>query len=294
VERLTVVAGPWAYTNYMTTNLYASYFSQWAKCDTAKRILSASLADGKWVYPAGSYAPDTLAVVNKSNLLAKFSLPTNWWDVTPRFNFAMETNGWRFIPAVASNVVWAVAIQGEDTVGVTNEARYYGHGETNTSLADAYNLSISDYSAAVPVSRYTWAYSYVYYVGGVNGYRSDLEKNYCDLYDAFAVLPHITNCSFLGTAFVKVDSFSYGDFETHGDNVSTNYLEYITWTNSIGQDRGDVFKICTSEIADHPESTTNSVSQGWALNTTGIADSNIVFLYRFNAPGLTNGFKWFR
>jgi len=109
VERLTVVAGPNAWTNYITTNIWQSYFSQWAKCDAAKRILSNAVANTGWIYPAADWTPESFERVTHTGLLAKVGAPTNWWTSTPRFNLAMESNGWRFIPDIQSNIAWRTA-----------------------------------------------------------------------------------------------------------------------------------------------------------------------------------------
>jgi len=148
VERLTVVAGPTAWTNYATTNIWCDYFKQRTKCHAAKNILWASLPAGveKWVFTNADFSPTNYVTITRTGLLARCGLPTNWWAVTPYFNLATETNGFRFWPLVLSNMVWMGYPVALDDVGATNQYWMEGLGDAvETSWEDAYNDAASKF-----------------------------------------------------------------------------------------------------------------------------------------------------
>ena len=106
VERLTVSVGPQAWTNYITTNLWASYFSQGTKLKASKNMLKAAVDSGGWVRPVSPWHPTSSIPVTASNLLVWAGAPSGWWTNHPYVNVAGVSNGWRFWPDVASNVQW--------------------------------------------------------------------------------------------------------------------------------------------------------------------------------------------
>jgi len=297
VERLTVVAGPWAYTNYMTTNLYASYFSQWAKCDTAKRILSASLSDGKWVYPAGSYDPDTLSVVTKANLITTFGLPTNYWDVTPRFNLAVETNGWVLIPGIMSNVVWTKTAHAVDG-GYTN-AFWAGYLETNTWAAatngaeGSWALDISDYSGLLDPNE-PCRFSEGYNVGGTD-YAAWLINNTV-LYSSQFLSTNYAHSADLWAKATSKSLYSLNEtFDSQGvSGVSTNWSVIkrtnetwaSSWDYSVGE--GGFTNASIPSWVSEP-SEDSDLALGFVVSY-----SETPYYYMVTKWNGTNGFKWFR
>jgi hypothetical protein len=269
VERLTVVAGPDAWTNYITTNIYASYFSQWAKCDAAKRILSAAVVGGYYVFPTTNFVPDNAVYVGKSNLLARMGAPTNWWDVTPRFNLAMETNGWRLMPAAMSNVVW---IQDGWPSGVplvfneTNAVLYQGAGTnwgTSGGSPDYFN-----YAQATTASNFTRKSSYFYWSSA-----SSFQGLYLD------------SIEFCGVTLARVTGLD--DFDSQGDSVSTNFYKVLDWTNSVGGESPSF--MMHADRTNRPPNWSGSVNLGWIFDGQDQIYSSA--LYKYN--GTTNGFKWF-
>jgi hypothetical protein len=144
VERLTVVAGPDAWTNYVVPEIYSNFFAQWTKCQAAKTMLGAAIEAGDWVFTSDPYAASNSTAITKSNLMDRMGVPTNWFDVTPRFNLAMETNGWRFIPTAMSNVVWTASDSSWSTTKV--EALSQADGWI---VNEDYNVTTSYYGSAL-------------------------------------------------------------------------------------------------------------------------------------------------
>ena len=263
------VAGPLAYTNYMTTNLYASYFSQWAKCDTAKRILSAAVVGGYYVFPTTNFVPDNAVYVGKSNLLARIGAPTNWWDVTPRFNLAMETNGWRLMPAAMSNVVWIQDGWPSPVVMIFNE--------TNTTLYQGAGTNWGSTGGSPDL------FNYAQFTTASNRTRKSSDF-YWSIDSAFFGLP-VDQVEFVGEAVVRVTGLD--EFNPQGDPVSTNWFPVLLWTNAIGG-TSPSFNLHADRTAQ-PTNYNASVDLGWIFD--GLSESYSSALYKYN--GTTNGFKWF-
>ena len=134
VERASVTTSPKIWTNVTYSSLYGNWFSQRTKCVAAKTILSNAVAYGAWIFPTNSYNPDMGMRVTHSNLLARVGAPTNWWVSTPWFNLASESNGWRFMDSIQSNVVWTEA-----------QVDYYPVTFTNTAQMMKFNVRPDEY-----------------------------------------------------------------------------------------------------------------------------------------------------
>jgi hypothetical protein len=270
VERLTVVAGPDAWTNYMTTNLYASYFSQWAKCDAAKRILSAAVVGGYYVFPTTNFIPDNAVYVGKSNLLARIGAPTNWWDVTPRFNLAMETNGWRLMPAAMSNVVWV-----QD--GWPSSLPIW-YSETNAQLSQINPGGTWSTAASSPdLMNFAWA-------SATNDAKRQASDFYWTIGATFMGQP-LDGIEFVGESAVRVSALD--TFDTQGDPVSTNFFTVLVWTNAVGG-VSPTWNLHTNQTAQPTNISAGKI--GWSYDAFGEYGSSMLLKYN----GTTNGFKWFR
>jgi len=292
VERLTVVAGPWAYTNYMTTNLYASYFSQWAKCKTSKTILKAAVESANWYYADPASMP-TGVTITATGLLARISAPTNWFDVTPRFNLSQETNGWALMPAAQSNVVWLL---GPSPSGaVTNGMRYYAFGESNSydnAFIDASNNWYTSASGNSTIKSFTKSYSNTAYHVDVNRYVGDL-------YVSGFTTPHHTNVGAMVDIYNYVTPYNAGGtaiYDAQGDDVpsSEGYRFLAVWTNYPGALKSPPFSLTLVGTAYPPPAygSSDSVFYGWEINSGSVVPPRpFRTIHRFNAT--TNGFKWF-
>jgi hypothetical protein len=275
----------------MTTNLYASYFSQWAKCDTAKRILSAAVETGAYLYPDAALMP-TGAVITTSGLLTRIGAPANWWTNTPRFNLAMETNGWRFIPAAMSNVVWAKA----NGWGHTNDVYAYSVGYSDVSYDDAYADANTYYPDAVLTNSFYEPQSVALMYGpaylGASQYGAQLERHHGDI---FAVLSGNSiqfeaSCSLYlktttNTLFGPTESY----YDAQGDSVSQAYTNLLSWVNAAGAITSAPVRIgdypMTTSLASRTNPTDDYIANtGWQID-------DLCTVLKYIGP--TNGFKWF-
>jgi hypothetical protein len=308
VERITVIYGPDFYTNYVTTNIWKDYFAQWVKCDAAKRMLSESLSDGKWVYPKNSYAPDTLEVVNKSNLLAKLSLPTNWFEVTPRFNLAMETNGWMFIPDIQSNIVWR---------GFTSDfyhsfmIRTNGQSALWYAVTNNYELTNELYNIAVAAGPS----NYTENAGGQSWVTYDYPNLEIMMYKVKQDYQFNSQIYAYSNAWRKgyelelynLASRESGEsterypliFDDQDDAVFTNWTAVTNFTMDAYELTSPILQYGPTEITNPPPRwfegfDTDVFEYGWKGYQLENNDARFFALLRYNADGLTNGFKWFR
>lgn len=310
VERLTVVAGPMAWTNYAVTNIYASWFSQYAKCQAAKNMTGAAVDGGYWVYPSTNYSPDTSQTVTRSNLLARYSLPTNWFDVTPRFNLAMETNGWRFYDALSSNVVWMTSPAHSEW---SNSVTLYATNSYPTNiLSEAWAQASGNWHIRTNASFIggPGADSVSYFSGG--NYEVSLFREYGDVFVSnlflFAVNAQATNKDAVSTLYAltsipNVYGSVEGDYSAQDDSsVPTNeaHAFVVTWTNYAGAyTPSPSVRMGTADTNTPPQDVNGSIvdqsyfDTGWVLDDW-ISEASSVILHKFNDPSLTNGFKWFR
>ena len=299
VERLTVVAGPDAWTNYVTTNIWKDYFSQWAKCKESKVILKAAIESANWYYADAAEMP-TGTLITATGLLARISAPTNWFDVTPRFNLSQDTNGWVLMPAAQSNVVWLL---GPGPSGaVTNGMRYYAFGESNSydnAVIDASNNWYTSASVNVMLKSVS---KVNFYAGDI--YQSSLDRYVGDLYvSGFTSYNHTNREAF-------VDVYNYISpydrlggtviYDAQGDSVpsSVGYRFLATWTNS-GSLASPPFSLTLVGGSyppmnyGVPTNTSEVVYCGWEIKpSAAYTPRPFRTIHRFNAT--TNGFRWFR
>ena len=300
VERLTVVYGPDYFTNYVTTNIWKDYFAQWQKCDAAKKILKASIDSGRWIYVDYADLP-TNATMTATGLLQRVSAPTNWFDKTPRFNLAMEINGWVLFPAIMTNIVW---MTGPSPSGaVTNGMRYYAFGTSNTydnAVADA----LGKWSTTQGPGSSTLK-SYVILATVGEDKTAALNRYDGGLYVSGFSTPHNTNFSAYVWIYNYVSEYSGGGvsvYSAQDDDVpsSPGYRYLGEWTNAPGSLRSQAFYLnligptSAPSYYEYPASTNEVRNTGWEIRANIVAPPPRPFrtIHRYNEH--TNGFKWFR
>lgn len=283
VERLTVIKGPDAWTNYITTNIWKSYFSQGSKCKAAKNMIAPlfwypvyrvdhEFSGSPWVSPASSNYPEgAVWWYTKEDLLSFVGAPSNWFDVHPYVAVSQSDYGWKYFPAVLSNMVWA-----DDAYHI-----YWSGGcMTNTG----FTIWFSDSTNTSGYGNYGVDFAR-------NWFGTELPQNAARNFSKRKWMPQYSflypaQYQFVGEVHPKitVGLVSATNFYAQGDPVMTNYYRALTWTNSVGGE--------SPLWSMHADPTVMPPTQGggweedWAFGT--------YYLFKFNAPGLTNGFKWFR
>ncbi len=313
VERLTVVLGATAWTNFATTNIFADYFKQRTKVVAAKAMIGAAVDTGRFVFPDDPYTPTGAVVVTKSNLAVRAGVGQDWWTNTPFFNLASDTNGFRFIPAVMSNVVWI----GHGGYGIDNGnyTLHRGSGDSWDYLTNPVSVAIAEAVANYPSDggdHQGHAFVYDAFIQGVT--ENDgvprsfafMEQYYSYHYFWYFVLDRVQNdvwangfgeatnaaaaCTFYAKVYPIVD---YTDgYDSQGDNVDTNYLAYTNWTRLAGDNKGPAVTIGDIGDADAPVEYAEEQDSWYSAKGWRFGDGHT--LHRFNDPALTGGFQWFR
>jgi hypothetical protein len=312
VERLTVVAGPNAWTNYITTNIWASYFSQWSKCQAAKNMLKAAVdtpyyneTSGlgvRWVEPVTNWNPGTAVKVTATGLLTKIGAPADWWTNTPRFALAVATNGWRFIPAAMSNVTtyqesWDL-LAASNGVAIT----WLSFFPTGATVEARYNEALAQTPAVTNTPG----------GGGSEAVVIDIVGGYIYLWRASSdrywswgdtQSPHITNTAAVVETWLLASEYNdaYGTlafFDAQTDSVTNAWVRQQSWTRAKGVTNGPSFRLGDSGDTNAPPNygsidDDDGGMQGWTIDPyVGALGGNETFLHKFSAT--TNGFKWFR
>jgi len=319
VERLTVSVGPDAWTNYITTNIWAGYFSQASKLRASKNMFKAALNGATWVRPVTNYTPETAQTVTESNILAWCGAPAGWWTNHPYVNIANSSNGWRFLPDVASNLVWVIT---EKTIDFTDDLHSYSLTYWSQWAGDYMQVGFGSCD---------YAYSNrVYYDDGEGAWGvvpEQMAYYQCDFRDIsnVSILVSYNSTSITGELFIAQvfpsSAISYGlptnvwgklqptsqnffsgdhvnTFTNYGADVSTNWMEYafiksnesavvFFSTPTYGTD----YNLDHSEADSFPPKPRGqdfvTYERGWS---TYLSEWNAVLKY--NAT--TNGFRWFR
>lgn len=318
VERLTVVAGPDAWKTYATTNIWGDYFKQRTKIVAAKNILGAAVdnANGKFVFPDSGYTPASGVIVTRTGLTARIGVGPEWWTNTPAFNVAVETNGFRFMPAALSNLVW-VAYRSQE-----NDNDYYNVFATNL-LARACNGSGTNKEAAIADGELAWASATIYTNSTAIGYPSDSYLIY-STNGGFVVYMHKVigdrfwsawrydaNAAAQDYNTILKDSVKQLWFTAHvqptlvgravlfndqGDTVATNpTTPLIEWTHYAGVTNGAPAQLgqVSIDVAPTGCGDVGDAYYGWSTRW-GESAYPWTTLHKFNPAGLTNGFKWFK
>jgi hypothetical protein len=295
VERLSVVAGPWAWTNYAITNIYAGYFKQATKLRAAKNMLGAALDQVWYIKVDTNYNSLNYVYLDRALVLSNAGAPSSWFTNTPYFNLAVETNGWRFLPAVCSQMVWTLYLDIGESVSTTGGAKYawvtnggasYGAtysianstGPTSTNAPDGLYANAENYSG--PSSNTIVAYRSWQWLSykPTNDFSADIIIH-AWLEPPFAADPEYNGLTdWNGTNYLAY-SAGLGVYAV----AVTNYSRLAGATNEPSFPFGSGGTTC-------PSNTTETVNrtQGWQFNSYGVHP----ILHKHNAT--TNGFKWFR
>ena len=292
VERLAVVSGPMAYTNYATTNIFKDHYSQWARCQAAKNILRAAVDTGMYLYADAGLMP-TGAVITASGLLSRIGAPPNWWTNTPHYNLASETNGWMLIPNAMSNVVWVKA----HGWGHTNDIYAVSVVYSGTSYDDAYASAQSVYPESIITNSYYKPQSFVFMVGsnyfGYSSYAAELERHHGDVFSVLSSdsVQFEASCTlYLKTTNNILFSPSESYYDAQGDSVSQAYTNLVSWVNSVGAVTGTAVRIGDYSMVSAPLNYIVPSDDYWA--TTGWEIEDLCTILKYNLT--TNGFKWFK
>lgn len=306
VERLTVTDGPTAWTNYMTTNLWKSYFSQASKCRVAKNMLGAAVDNfglhsggGAWIPRQDDYSEVLVASngswwidgeLTKSGLLANVGAPADWWTNTPQFNLQTHSNGWRFFRQIVTNVsVGAVPFEIFSAYSTADILQW--SGTSTNSIDEALSNAVAS-TASVSGSG-GWNPGAATYWNVASGlWTVNLYKEYDEIYwspgQSYSLYPE--EFGFFGKVYFRAGNFSGGGtFESFGDNVDTNMHLTLTWTNAIGGDSPYLQFYAASSNVPPQTLSTNGAIIGWSVDTF-LGDELTV--YDFLRDGITNGFRY--
>ena len=272
VERLTVVAGPDAWTSYCSTNIFASYFSQYAKLAATKAMLKAAIEADVYFTPTNAYPLDSGSNWTTAALASHVGAPSTWWTNTPHFNLAMDSNGWMFIPAIESNMHVTV------DVGFPADSMDYagydglGHGATfSEALADVSYSYFSGHAISYLFSAGRWSPSFM--ALSLTKFLV-VEKSIKD-----AAIPFDADCSVFARVTNDVGVASlHTDWDGWGWNQVTNFAE-VSITNLITYGNTNLTWDTTAIEANENQFVE------WIVEKR--------LIYR-DWSFTTNGFKWFR
>lgn len=306
VERLTVSVGPDAWTNYITTNIWASYFSQAAKLKASKAMFKAAVDTGIWTRPATNWTPETAETVTASNLLAWCGAPSGWWTNHPYVNIAAVSNGWRFLPDVASNLVWAVedfsGYQTETWYGTSNSTGVgYSWWDATGKAANVWAYNTNDPQSEIWIGRGTWGISNSISLGIR---ASAISRAAYKIYQGFSPYSFdvdVYTLAFPLSGFTSSDTGSNAVFDSQESNIASNWTVHASfivenasvWTASVGKVSGGLTNNPSLPMWCSPPYSSRSAdmpSLGWEMY--GIDGLDVGILQRYNAT--TNGFRWFR
>jgi hypothetical protein len=294
VERLTVSVGPQAWTNYITTNIWAGYFSQASKLKASKNMFKAALNGATWVRPVTNYTPEISETVTESNILAWCGAPAGWWTNHPYGNIANSSNGWRFLPDVASNLVWASSTAG----GVTNVWGSQAFSDLSTNVQTAFDsIDGSDFSTPIPATAVEDMPMAL-----VEGLYDDGDYQFSCIRMTGSVYViagnALTNTAATSLIYVKTGKalyFGYVDsqFSTQGDAITNIYTLTATWDRAAGVRispfyGSDLFGqgSITNKPVEYIDPIVSYPSEiGWQFD-------GVHTVHKYNVT--TNGFKWFR
>jgi len=296
VERLTVSVGPQAWTNYITTNIWAGYFSQASKLKASKNMLKAALNGAEWVRPVTNYTPETAETVTESNVLAWCGAPSGWWTNHPYVNIANSSNGWRFLPDVASNLVWYQAEIDESGLGKNGGEIWSGIGTGATAQIAQNDARGNAYLSGTSSNGYEGEEIAIQY------FLDD------GLYIAWAGIQKNTNYFWTPSAFDAyanqyeneliiwqgpIYDFNLS-FLTYNDQqcAVTTGAWFVAKTEILSKDQtaGGSFQWTPLDSTSPPNDSPDGDLYGWS--TLGGYWTPITYLHKYNAT--TNGFKWFR
>jgi len=293
VERLTVSVGPQAWTNYITTNIWASYFSQASKLKASKAMFKAAVDTGIWRRPATNWTPETAETVTASNLLAWCGAPSGWWTNHPYVNIAAVSNGWRFLPDVASNLHLIASVI--DGIAPDIDEDGSKSGESAVDFYAAYGAAAGGYIGGnwfgysryiYCITNYDYGLNYEYY--SLNSKTNSTLIGSSDPYGAAVYTnqhPYLFTSKVYAKASAVIDPVigGIGEFYSFGDNVSTN--EFIQYTSTCITNGGLLYFDVGPLNSLYPLYQYQEHNVGYQIFT-------IHLLQDFTST--TNGFRWFR
>jgi hypothetical protein len=312
VERLSVVAGTNAWKRYATTAIFADYFKQRTKLNAAKAMTAAAVDTGRYVFPDAPYTPTGAVVVTRSNLAVRAGVGQDWWTNTPFFNLASDTNGFRFIPAVMTNLLM---IQLFSAKTFSNNVVWFAYGSSGTSFSDAMSdaaskwdqgyLSYNDIGASVETYfRFDEDDGgHFHFEVWVNRYTGDCYVDPSLL--SKAAMTNIGSKVMVWNRFYDPWSGAFGFdpvFNAQGDSgVSTNWSVLWDWSYAKTDTAADLpasIRIGSTGPSTMPPNYTlppesdTGMETGWSLNKygAGIPD-RWIFTHRYDVD---DGFQWFK
>ena len=273
------------------TNLTQNYFTQHGKLAAVKSALLASLAYTTWVYPVQGDCP-TNELVTKSNLIAKTSAPTNWFEVTPYFNLAMDSNGWMFVPQILSNLVWIV-----ETAPVGALTNYSNGTFGSSGVGDTYSNAYLDavnnwYTTSTQALITSYATTFYFETN-----RATLKRSTADLYVSSVMnSEHVQRDSIIDIYNYFTLATPGGTYDAQGDSVpsSPGYQLLGIWTNQNLATKSPVYSLSLVGSASAPANYSDDTTLGWRINMGAASPKPFRTIHKYNDPVLTNGFKWFR
>lgn len=279
-----------------TTN--APWFSLFRQRDRLARVkTSIKTARPHYVRPAcwnggatldAYFLTGTVAALtwtNDTDLCAASSAPTNWLDVTPWFSLNSASNGWRYAPAVFSNLTRTYR---QESYYVTNAQDTYWLGLSGvdfTSWASAKSTAQtawadSGFKHASTIRAYAWAVGQ--YDAGGPSWSAGYQKY---RYNVASFTNAVTNQVDLYCIATNIFDYAGDDsdvFDANGENLAQTYSEYAV--AAVPGVTAAVFVVSASSVSTRPNDTLEpdaadpKTSQGYQV-------SGEFFIHRFDVPG---------
>ncbi len=269
-----------------------------ARCVDSGRYVKAHLADE---YGLNGYFAtadvNTVFWTGRVEILTYIGAPTNWFDETPWFSLHADSNGWRHVPALASNLVWTIP---------TN-FYWYLHETNNINNRLLQSGSTQDWATAIVLveSNWTAGVSTIYSnelsgipvrrtVGQVAtnelGEESNWFANMLNKFNALRIEGAWTNYARAVDWYWRADASYLDTFDDYGVNVTTTLTRYATtepaiWatTNSPMFGETNQMIVFDGEWAAEPTVEEPFTSRGWQVAPEPI--TNYLPVLKWNVTG---------
>ena len=258
-----------SYFDYLLGKNHAKLASVKANISAVRKYFAPINSDTTSNVNACADNPYLLAFQSDADFLAYCSLPSTSME-NPYFKtqYAGTTGGWHSAWRMLTNLTKAVEV-GID-LGRTNGflTTWINASSNTTAVFGSYDI---EYSLTQGTSNAVKQAGYRYWYP--NSDYSYLNPE---------------SFEFKGSIYaLSVTPMGYStSFDTQGDNVSTNYMNYLTWTNAIGG-ISPKFMVAADQFSRPPNFTTYPQVVGYYFDTYM---SYTVCFYDFIAT--TNGFKY--
>jgi hypothetical protein len=236
---------------------------------------------------------------HESDFLGSCGLSTNAISETPWFKsqYASVTGGWVNTWIMLTNLTitcdpYYSVINGLLFTNI-NTYSLISAGNSTNSLVEAFNnASTGQFVNTTSQGDVQYSYTKAFYYTSQSRWFVYLYK-YSQLFFVFSQ----NTFEYHGKLYSKSVpmTVSYSDYNAQGDNVSTNYVNYLDWTNAIGQTESPSYYLAgnptnypTQYIGETNANIFSVTNRGYKADDS--FDASTTFVRDFIAT--TNGFKY--